>query len=55
MLRRSRADGRYKSEFMREFGNLETFSFAMSIMGMTASIATTFTTPLRLAGFASVV
>lgn len=46
---------RYKSEFLREFGNLSTFSFAMSIMGMTASIATTFTTPLRLAGFPSVV
>ncbi|KAL7424711.1 polyamine transporter tpo5 [Cryptotrichosporon argae] len=45
----------YKSEFMREFGNLETFSFAMSIMGMTSSIATTFTTPLSLAGLASVV
>lgn len=45
----------YKSEFIREFGNLETFSFAMSIMGMTASIATTFTTPLSLGGVASVV
>ncbi|OCF31661.1 amino acid permease [Kwoniella heveanensis BCC8398] len=45
----------YKSEFLREFGNLETFSFAMSIMGMTASIATTFTTPLSLGGLASVV
>ncbi|KIR28093.1 amino acid permease [Cryptococcus deuterogattii 99/473] len=45
----------YKSEFIREFGNLETFSFAMSIMGMTASIATTFTTPLSLGGLASVV
>ncbi|ORY24059.1 amino acid/polyamine transporter I [Naematelia encephala] len=45
----------YKSEFLREFGNLETFSFAMSIMGMTASIATTFTTPLTLGGLASVV
>ncbi|WVQ78870.1 hypothetical protein IAT38_000961 [Cryptococcus sp. DSM 104549] len=42
----------YKSEFIREFGNLETFSFAMS---MTASIATTFTTPLSLGGVASVV
>ncbi|KAK4685837.1 choline transport protein, partial [Tremellales sp. Uapishka_1] len=45
----------YRSEFVREFGNLETFSFAMSIMGMTSSIATTFTTPLSLGGFASVV
>ncbi|RSH94735.1 hypothetical protein EHS25_004540 [Saitozyma podzolica] len=45
----------YRSEFIREFGNLETFSFAMSIMGMTASIATTFTTPLSLGGVASVV
>ncbi|WWC87950.1 uncharacterized protein L201_002850 [Kwoniella dendrophila CBS 6074] len=42
----------YKSEFIREFGNLETFSFAMS---MTASIATTFTTPLTYGGVASVV
>ncbi|WVO18657.1 hypothetical protein L204_106377 [Cryptococcus depauperatus] len=42
----------YKSEFMREFGNLETFSFAMR---MTASIATTFSTPLALGGVASVV
>ncbi|GFZ42510.1 hypothetical protein JCM24511_00226 [Saitozyma sp. JCM 24511] len=42
----------YRSEFIREFGNLETFSFAMR---MTASIATTFTTPLSLGGVASVV
>lgn len=40
----------YKSEMMREFGNLSTFSFAFSIMGMCSSIATTFNTPLLYGG-----
>ncbi|KAJ9102235.1 hypothetical protein QFC19_004779 [Naganishia cerealis] len=40
----------YKSEMIREFGNLSTFSFAMSIMGMCSSIATTFNTPLLYGG-----
>ncbi|KAL7417927.1 APC amino acid permease [Mrakia frigida] len=44
-----------KNEFVREFGNLSTFSFAFSIMGMCSSIATTFNTPLLLGGPASVV
>lgn len=45
----------YKSEMLREFGNLSTFSFAFSIMGMCSSIATTFNTPLALGGPSSVV
>lgn len=45
----------YKSEMLREFGNLSTFSFAFSIMGMCSSIATTFNTPLLTGGPASVV
>ena len=45
----------YKSEMLREFGNLSTFSFAFSIMGMCSSIATTFNTPLLSGGPASVV
>lgn len=45
----------YKSEMIREFGNLSTFSFAFSIMGMCSSIATTFNTPLLAGGPASVV
>lgn len=45
----------YKSEMIREFGNLSTFSFAFSIMGMCSSIATTFNTPLLNGGPASVV
>ncbi|KAJ9105922.1 hypothetical protein QFC20_004160 [Naganishia adeliensis] len=40
----------YKSEMMREFGNLSTFSFAFSIMGMCSSIATTFNTPMLYGG-----
>lgn len=40
----------YKSEMIREFGNLSTFSFAMSIMGMCSSIATTFNTPMLYGG-----
>lgn len=40
---------------MREFGNLATFSFAFSIMGVSSSIAITFTTPMMAGGPASVV
>jgi len=40
----------YKAEFAREFSNLSTISFAFSIMGVASSVATTFDTPLLLAG-----
>lgn len=46
---------RPQQEFLREFGSLATFSYAFSIMGMSASIAVTFTTPLTLGGPAAVV
>ncbi|GAA5913244.1 hypothetical protein JCM6882_000041 [Rhodosporidiobolus microsporus] len=45
----------YKQEFLREFGNLSTISFAFSIMGVASSVATTLNTPLLLGGPASVV
>ncbi|KIL65806.1 hypothetical protein M378DRAFT_161822 [Amanita muscaria Koide BX008] len=45
----------YKPSFRREFTNLSTISFAFSIMGVCASIATTFNTPLTLGGPSSVV
>lgn len=44
-----------QQEFLREFGNLATFSFAFSIMGVSSSIGITFTTPMTLGGPASVV
>lgn len=44
-----------QQEFLREFGNLATFSFAFSIMGVSSSVAITFTTPMMLGGPASVV
>ncbi|CAD6570718.1 MAG: hypothetical protein CYPHOPRED_004121 [Cyphobasidiales sp. Tagirdzhanova-0007] len=45
----------YTQEFLREFGSLATFSFAFSIMGLSSSLAITFTTPLTLGGPASVI
>ncbi|BGP03776.1 polyamine transporter tpo5 [Rhodotorula toruloides] len=45
----------YKQEFRREFTNLSTISFAMSIMGVASSVVTTFNTPFTLGGPASVV
>ncbi|KAJ3245680.1 hypothetical protein HDU78_008737, partial [Chytriomyces hyalinus] len=35
----------YKQEFLREFGSLATLSFAFSIMGVAASVPSTFDTP----------
>jgi len=45
----------YKPVFKREFGYLSTFSFAVSISGMFATIATTFSYPLAAGGSASAV
>ncbi|KAJ3349361.1 hypothetical protein HDU83_000589 [Entophlyctis luteolus] len=45
----------YRQEFLREFGSLATLSFAFSIMGVAASIPSTFDTPMLSAGPASVV
>ncbi|KAL1409273.1 polyamine transporter tpo5 [Vanrija albida] len=45
----------YKQEFLREFGNIATFSFAFSIMGVSSSIAVTFSTPMLTGGPASVI
>lgn len=45
----------YKSEFKREFKSLSTFSFAMSIMGLVSSVATTFNTPYISGGGPSVI
>lgn len=45
----------YKPVFKREFGYLATFSFAVSIGGVFASISTTFIYPLAAGGSASVV
>lgn len=42
----------YRQEFVREFTNFSTFSFAASIMGVVASITSTFNTPI-LAGAAA--
>jgi len=44
-----------QQEFLREFGNIATFSFAFSVMGVSSSIAVTFGTPLLTGGPASVV
>ncbi|KAF8331863.1 APC amino acid permease [Cantharellus anzutake] len=40
----------YVPSFKREFTNLDTISFAFSIMGVCSSIAMTFNTPLTLGG-----
>ncbi|KAJ3096382.1 hypothetical protein HK100_005585 [Physocladia obscura] len=45
----------YKQEFLREFGSLATLSFAFSIMGVSASIPSTFDTPMLSGGPASVI
>ncbi|GAA6015215.1 hypothetical protein JCM10207_003645 [Rhodosporidiobolus poonsookiae] len=45
----------YRQEFVREFTNLSTISFAFSIMGVASSVVTTFNTPFSLGGPASVV
>ncbi|GAA5867997.1 hypothetical protein JCM8547_000777 [Rhodosporidiobolus lusitaniae] len=45
----------YKQEFVREFTNLSTISFAFSIMGVASSVVTTFNTPFGLGGPAAVV
>ena len=45
----------YKPVFKREFGYLSTFSFAFSIGGLFASIATTFIYPLEAGGSASII
>ncbi|KWU42471.1 amino acid transporter [Rhodotorula sp. JG-1b] len=45
----------YKQEFVREFTNLSTISFAFSIMGVASSVVSTFSTPFTLGGPASVV
>lgn len=49
------ADFGYRPVFKREFGYLATFSFAVSIGGLFASISTTFIYPLQAGGSASVV
>ncbi|RMD42079.1 hypothetical protein DV735_g3057, partial [Chaetothyriales sp. CBS 134920] len=45
----------YKPVFKREFGYLSTFSFAVSISGLYATVTTTFTYPLAAGGAASVI
>lgn len=45
----------YKPVFKREFGYLSTFSFAVSISGLFATVATTFSAPLTAGGSASAV
>ncbi|QIW94681.1 hypothetical protein AMS68_000199 [Peltaster fructicola] len=45
----------YKPVFKREFGYLSTFSFAVSISGLFATVATTFSAPLLAGGSASAV
>lgn len=46
---------KYKQVFKREFGYLSTFSFAFSISGLFATIATTFSYPLYAGGSASAI
>jgi len=41
--------------FKREFGYLSTFSFAVSISGLFATVTTTFSYPLYAGGSASAV
>lgn len=45
----------YKPVFRREFGYLSAFSFAVSISGLFATVATTFSYPLYAGGSASAV
>ena len=45
----------YKPVFKREFGYLSTFSFAVSISGVFATVATTFSYPIAAGGSASAV
>lgn len=45
----------YTPVFKREFGYLSTFSFAVSISGLFATIMTTFSYPLSAGGSASAV
>lgn len=45
----------YKPVFKREFGYLSTFSFAVSISGLFATVMTTFSFPLVAGGSASAV
>ncbi|KAH9919732.1 amino acid permease-domain-containing protein [Fomitopsis serialis] len=40
----------YKSEFKREFSLIETIAFAFSIMGVIASVSSTFSFPLEIVG-----
>lgn len=45
----------YKPVFKREFGYLSTFSFAVSISGLFATVMTTFSYPLYAGGSAAAV
>ncbi|KZT70231.1 amino acid transporter [Daedalea quercina L-15889] len=45
----------YKSEFKREFSFIETVAFAFSIMGVVASVASTFSFPLQSGGHVGMV
>jgi hypothetical protein len=45
----------YTPVFKRQFGYLSTFSFAVSVGGVFASVATTFSYPLQAGGSASVI
>ncbi|KAI1329078.1 amino acid permease [Xylariaceae sp. FL0255] len=45
----------YKPVFKRQFGYLSTFSFAVSISGLFATIATTFVYPLEAGGASAIV
>ncbi|EIM85682.1 amino acid transporter [Stereum hirsutum FP-91666 SS1] len=45
----------YKSEFKREFSLIETIAFAFSIMGIVASVSSTFSFPLMAGGHVGMV
>ncbi|KAH9833890.1 amino acid transporter [Rhodofomes roseus] len=45
----------YKSEFRREFSLIETIAFAFSIMGVIASVSSTFSFPLESGGHVGMV
>ncbi|PSR73310.1 hypothetical protein PHLCEN_2v10838 [Hermanssonia centrifuga] len=45
----------YKSEFKREFSRIETVAFAFSIMGVIASVTSTFSFPLVSGGHVGMV
>ncbi|KAI0068603.1 amino acid transporter [Artomyces pyxidatus] len=45
----------YKSEFRREFSLIETVAFAFSIMGIVASVSSTFSFPLSTGGHVGMV